>query len=75
MPAELSRSVIMTIPKAEILAEAEFVRGSVGTVQPIALMQSGGKLIALRANTCMAFVAEEAAAELQRGFRGRSPDR
>lgn len=68
MPAGLSRSVTVTIPKAEILEDAKVFHCSADTIRPIALMQSGGKLIALRANTYMATVAAETVAEPQRGF-------
>lgn len=71
----LSDSVSVTIPKAEVSAEAELVPCTARTVRPITLMQTSAKLLALRANEALAAIAARSVAMQQQGFvPGRSID-
>lgn len=72
MPMAFKDSIAVTIPKGEVLEEVAVVRCSVGAIRPVALMQTGCKLIGLRANEHLASVAEGTVAAPQKGFvRGR----
>lgn len=66
MLAELSRSVIVTAPKAEILEDIEVVRRSADTIRPIAPMQSGSRLVALRKNAYVVSAVAETIAPPQK---------
>lgn len=70
--ANFNASVTLTIPKGEVLAEEEAVRCVAPAVRPIALMQTGCKLVALMAIRHVPSGAEATAVAPQKGFaRGR----
>lgn len=71
-PTNCKSSVAVTIPTGEVLEGEMAIRLTAPTIRPIALMQTGCKLIPLRENCHLCAVAEAAIAEPQKGLeRGR----